>query len=124
MLAGFILRHGFDHGVRQAFAAEIMQRVFNEPAAQTLTAELHRDGQVRNPALAALVIHSRRDIANEPALNFGHEHSARVCSNIFINVTRFAPAPVAPAQDAQRSLDILFERDTTKRIDGQLFYPD
>ena len=36
MLAGFVLRHRFDHGVGQTFAAEIIQRVLDEPVSGRL----------------------------------------------------------------------------------------
>ena len=39
VLAGFVLRHRFDHGVGQTFAAEIIQRVLDEPALARQMAE-------------------------------------------------------------------------------------
>ncbi len=53
--------------------------------------------------------------------SFGHEDAGGIGGDVFINVTRFAPAPVVSVQDAQRVLDILFERHAAKRFDGELF---
>src|ERR1043165_3448930 len=83
MLAGFVLRHRFDHGVGQTFAAEIIQRVFDEPASQGLTAELRRDGEVGNPTFAALAIHSRADVTGDAALSLSHEDTGGVARDVF-----------------------------------------
>lgn len=121
VLARFVLRHGFDHRISQTFAPEVIQSVFNELASQPLTTEVRSDGEIGNPALSTLAINQRRDVAYDPALTFGNEDSGGICRNVFIDVTCFAPAPVVTVQDAQRRLDVLFERHSGKRFDRQPF---
>lgn len=121
VLTGFILRHGFDHRVSQTLAPEVIQSVFNELVSQPLTTVVRSNGQIRNAALATLAINQRRNVAEDPTLTFGNEHSSGIGRNVFIDVACFAPAPVPTVQDAQRRLDVLFERHSGKRFDRQPF---
>ena len=57
VLALFILCHRFNHRVGQAFAAEIIQGVFNELPSESVPTELGRDREVRNAAFPGFAIH-------------------------------------------------------------------
>src|SRR5260221_7243071 len=94
MFTDVIAGHGFDHRVSNAFLAKIVQRMLNEPPAQTLAAGLRGDGQIRDARLASDPIHLRSDIADDLTVGFGDKRAAGMGSHVVFYVPCFSPAPV------------------------------
>src|SRR5213595_334191 len=104
MMAGGVLGHGFNHRVDQAFAAEVIERVLDQLAAQTAIAKISGHRKIRNAAFPSLAIDHRGDVADDAAFGFGDEDSRWISCHVFVDVTRFAPAPVAPMKNPKRLL--------------------
>src|SRR6266511_4975477 len=77
MVTQDILGHRFNHRVFQAFAAQIIERPFNELPSQSPTAEFSGDRQVGYPAFARLTIDTRRDVAGDAAPDVRDEDAGR-----------------------------------------------
>jgi hypothetical protein len=120
MMAGGVLSHGFDHGISQTFTAKVIEHVLDQLPAQTAIAKISRYRKIRNAAFPGLAIESRRDITDDASFSFGDENARRIGSDIFVDVPRLAPTPVVAVKNAQRLLDVLFERYAGKRFDRQL----
>ena len=117
MLAHFIAGHGLDHGVSHTFAAEMVQRVLNEPPAEALSARLCGDGKVWDARLAGSAIDRRGDIANDFPIRFRHECSGGMGGDIVCDMARFSPAPVVTVEETKLAFHNLIKRNPIERFD-------
>ncbi len=108
-----VLLESFDLGHGHSGRAEMLERVLDQTAAQSLTLGGRADGQVMNPADACLRVALHRDVADHgpgPIVHCdGDVGTKRV--NVLVDVARLAPAPVAPAIGPRRS-SILWSMET------------
>jgi hypothetical protein len=121
VLANGILCHGLDYGKGHPFGAEILQRMFDELAAQTAAAKLRGNSKVRDAAFASFAIETSGNVTDKLALGFRYENTCRVRRDIVIDVTRFAPTPIVAVENAKGCFDIFLDGDAPERGDGEPF---
>ena len=75
MLAHRVVHHRLDHREGHAFTAKIVQCVFDELATDTATLRGLINREIRNATLLGFPIETRRDVADNLAIDFGDENS-------------------------------------------------
>jgi len=110
VFADLVAGHGFDHRISDTFATQIIQRMLNEPAAQTLASGLGRNSEVGNAGLARIPVQVGGDVTNDLAIGLGHKCAGGIQSDIVVDVPRLSPAPIVAMEYAKPGFHELIER--------------
>ena len=118
MVANFVVSHRFDHRECHALLTKIVQCVFDELAAESASARVRRDGEIRNAALAGFAIDACADVSKDPLALQRHKDPGRIRADVVFDIARFAPAPILFMDNSDLFLDALIESQTFKGFNG------